>query len=565
MIINNSDDGSLMKSLLGNINQRRVSSRIFKALYYLIPISFLIGFLLTWFFLPSITRTTTIKRPKDQPLSDNDVRSNEEHFIHNGYQLQHTNFSNDQLKVIEEMKHSWLAYRKYAWGNDHLKPISRTYHNWFGLGLTAIDSIDTLVLMGLKDYVDEIVDWSTKSLDFDKDVNVNCFETTIRVLGGLLSAYHLTGYPVFKEKALDIGDRLYYCYKSSSSKVPFSDVNLKHRSSKSPTWFIESSTSEVSTIQIEFRDLSRLVGDSKYEKTAFQTSILLHDLVKANDPLVPMFVNPNTEKFKRSRITFGARADSYYEYLMKQYIQTGIKWLEEDFIDAIHAMKNRLLKTTKGTYKLTYIAEITESGSISPKQDHLVCFLPGTLALGYYKFTQKYKNNLNIPTHRSRPLDAIYKEHLEIAEQLARTCYFTHNTTETGLPPEITYFELEETNPELFIHTNDRHNLLRPEYIESLFYLYHITKKEMYREQGRQILNSFIKYSRVENGGYTTISDVTNKDDVKPRDFQESFWTGETLKYLFLLFSDDSKLIETILNNFVINTEAHLINLYNDS
>ena len=342
--------------------------------------------MLTWLFLPSISKINPIKRAKDQPfnqrlIKDNEILTNKEDGDHhqsshlnelNGFKLQHHNFSDDQMKVIKEMKHSWIAYKQYAWGKDHLKPISKTFHTWFNVGLTMIDSIDTLILMGLKDYVSEIVDWSANHLDFNKDINVNCFETTIRVLGGLLSAYHLTGEQVFKEKALDIGDRLYYCYKSSSSKVPLSDVNLKHRTSKSPVWFVESSTSEVSTIQIEFRDLSRILDDSKYETIAFQTSVLLHKLIKdANDPLVPMYINPNTEQFRRSRITFGARADSYYEYLLKQFIQTGIKWLEEDYLDAMEAMKNRLLKTTKGDFKLHYIAELTESGSISPKQDHL--------------------------------------------------------------------------------------------------------------------------------------------------------------------------------------------------
>lgn len=122
---------------------------------------------------------------------------------------------------------------------------------------------------------------------------------------------------------------------------------------------------------------------------------------------------------------------------------------------------------------------------------------------------------------------------------------------------------MDNQNPEFYIQSNDRHNLLRPEYIESLFYLYHVTKNEDYRVQGRKILDAFIKYCRVETGGYTTINDVTNSENTKPRDFQESFWTGETLKYLFLLFSDDSKIIETILDHYVINTEAHLINLYN--
>lgn len=89
-----------------------------------------------------------------------------------------------------------------------------------------------------------------------------------------------------------------------------------------------------------------------------------------------------------------------------------------------------------------------------------------------------------------------------------------------------------------------------------------MTKKETYRQQGRQILDAWIKFCRIESGGYTTINDVTNKYDVKPLDFQESFWTGESLKYLFLLFSDDQQLIGDLLDHWVINTEAHLIRLY---
>lgn len=193
----------------------------------------------------------------------------------------------------------------------------------------------------------------------------------------------------------------------------------------------------------------------------------------------------------------------------------------------------------------------------------MACFLAGSLAFGYYHFNKKYKNSSNIPSYKGRPLDSIYKEHLDIAERFARTCWFTHNTTETGLAPEITYFELENTDPELYIQPADRHNLLRPEYIESLFYLYHVTKNEDYRVQGRKILDAFIKYCRVENG-YTTINDVTNKKDVRPRDFMESFWTGETLKYLFLLFSDDYKLIDNLFENYVINTEAHFVRIYNN-
>lgn len=48
-------------------------------------------------------------------------------------------------------KHSWNGYKKYAWGHDNVKPISRRYHEWFGLGLTIVDSLDTMYIMGLND------------------------------------------------------------------------------------------------------------------------------------------------------------------------------------------------------------------------------------------------------------------------------------------------------------------------------------------------------------------------------------------------------------------------------
>ena len=55
-----------------------------------------------------------------------------------------------QEKVVDAFLHAWKGYKDYAWGHDHLKPISKTYNDWFHLGLTIIDSLDTLYIMGLK-------------------------------------------------------------------------------------------------------------------------------------------------------------------------------------------------------------------------------------------------------------------------------------------------------------------------------------------------------------------------------------------------------------------------------
>ncbi len=133
-----------------------------------------------------------------------------------------------QKSVAAALKHAWDAYVAHAWGHDHLKPMSRSAQNWFGLGLTIVDSLDTLYMVGLREEFMRARDWVATSLDFsDKDKDVNLFETTIRVLGGLLSAFHLTRDRVFLDKGKDLGDRLLGAFTSPSG-VPYSDVNLRY-------------------------------------------------------------------------------------------------------------------------------------------------------------------------------------------------------------------------------------------------------------------------------------------------------------------------------------------------
>lgn len=110
----------------------------------------------------------------------------------------------------------------------------------------------------------EAREWVNKHLHFDVNRDVNLFEVTIRVLGGLLSAYHITRDDMFLKKAVDLADHLMPCFETPSG-IPYSDVNLFTRKSHAPKWSPDSSTSEVATIQLEFRDLSRITGDPKYE------------------------------------------------------------------------------------------------------------------------------------------------------------------------------------------------------------------------------------------------------------------------------------------------------------
>ncbi|VEN43577.1 unnamed protein product [Callosobruchus maculatus] len=176
--------------------------------------------------------------------------------------------------------------------------------------------------MGLKEEYREARDWVDKHLHFNINRDVNLFEVTIRVLGGLLSIYHFSKDEMFLTKAIDLGDRLLPCFESDSG-IPFSDINLFTRKAHAPKWSPDSSTSEVTTIQLEFRDLSSASGDPKYENAADKVSRHVHKLEKL-DGLVPIFINANSGQFRSyATITLGARGDSYYEYLLKQWIQTG--------------------------------------------------------------------------------------------------------------------------------------------------------------------------------------------------------------------------------------------------
>ncbi|CAN1249107.1 Mannosyl-oligosaccharide 1,2-alpha-mannosidase MNS3 [Linum perenne] len=487
-----------------------------------------------------------------------------------------------QQKVKEAFIHAWSGYRKYAMGYDELVPLSqRGTDGLGGLGATIVDALDTAMLMGADDIVSEAGSWVEIHLSelIKKKGQVNLFETTIRVLGGLLSAYHLSGGEkganitgkgpnpvVYLDTARDLADRLLLAFTSSPTSIPFSDVILHDPSAhRAPDGL--SSTSEVSTLQLEFNYLSTLSGDPKYSMEAMKVLEHMKDLHKV-DGLVPIYISPDSGQFSGENIRLGSRGDSYYEYLIKVWLQQGrnrdakFAYLHDMYTEAMKGVRHRLVKKSIPN-GLVFVGELPygPNGAFSPKMDHLVCFLPGTLALGATKgFTKKKATIENLMTFEDL-------ENLKLAEDLAKTCFEMYSVTSTGLAPEIVYFHTEEYSEDgrdggnksskyiddIIIKPLDRHNLLRPETVESLFVLYRITEDPKYREWGWQIFEAFEKYTKVDSGGYSCLDDVTNLPP-RRRDKMETFFLGETLKYLYLLFGDSSVIP---LDKFVFNTEAH--------
>lgn len=209
-----------------------------------------------------------------------------------------------QQKVKEAFIHAWSGYREYAMGYDELMPLSkRGIDGLGGLGATIVDALDTAMIMEVDEVVHEAGSWIEKNLNerINEKGQVNLFETTIRVLGGLLSAYHLSGGEnggntsskgpnpvVYLDTAKNLADRLLMAFTLSPSDIPYSDVVLRDRSAHAAPDGL-SSTAEASTVQLEFNYLSALTGDPKYSLESMKVLEHMKTLPKVKG-LVPIFI-----------------------------------------------------------------------------------------------------------------------------------------------------------------------------------------------------------------------------------------------------------------------------------
>lgn len=448
-------------------------------------------------------------------------------------------FGERQAAVAEAVKWAWKGYKQCAWGKDDLLPLSCKGGEWFDLGITLVDSLDLLWLVGMDEEFQEAKDWVANDLSIRRDEEVNLFEATIRVLGGLLSAYFVSGDGVFRERAAELGEALSPAFQSKTS-VPHSDVNLLSGRANNPGG--DSSLAEATSVQLEFKYLAHVTGDEQLAVMANEAmdAVLaarthLHNNEHAAHGLLPIYLGPGSGRFQsKASVTLGARGDSYYEYLLKQWLFSGKRDAEflAEYQRAMRGVREVLVRDMGG---FTFVGEILNGDDFSPKMDHLVCFLPGTLALGYW--------------HGADDSDT-GDEHLRLAQQLMRTCMHGHELGRTGLAPEIWWFRNSD-GP--YIKSADAFSLLRPESAESLFYLWRITRDPIYRQWGWDLFQALETHAKVADGGYASIEDVREAKP-KQRDKMESFFLAETLKYLFLLF-DDADLLP--LDRVVFNTEAH--------
>ena len=445
-------------------------------------------------------------------------------------------------KIKYATKELWASYKKYAWGYDELKPLGmHGTDNWGGMGVTLVDSLDTLWILGLKDEFNDARDWVTRHMTYKKASTVSVFETTIRVLGGLLAAYDFSGDAIFLSKARELGDMLSPAF-STSSGIATGQVDL-HTGHTNNGWSGGSAIlSEFGSLQLEFRNLAKYAKSQKYEDMSMRGLRFMYSRYPRNG-LLGVKIDIASGKPTDNTITLGALGDSFYEYLLKVWIQGGKKesWLREMYDQSMNGVMDLLLASSSPG-NLVFVAD-WNGRSQHRKMDHLVCFLPGILALG------AHTDPLGADSERA-------KRDIAVAKSLMYTCHEMYHSTKSGIAAEFYEFPKGkgiQVSPQAPFY------ILRPETAESLFVLGQLTGDPIYREWSWQIWQAIEEHCKLPHG-YGALRNV-NAPEKGCDDRMESFFLGETIKYLYLT-QNPEKIID--LDEYVFNTEAHPTRIFKD-
>uniref|UniRef100_A0AAY5E7J0 alpha-1,2-Mannosidase n=1 Tax=Electrophorus electricus TaxID=8005 RepID=A0AAY5E7J0_ELEEL len=415
---------------------------------------------------------------------------------------------------LQMMKFAWDNYRQYAWGKNELRPLTRNGHigNMFGglRGASIVDSLDTLYIMGLTEDYKEAKEWVINNLDLNSVRNgeASLFEVNIRYVGGLLSAYYLTGEEVFKQKVLELGEKLLPAFNTPTG-IPRGVINLGSGTSWSWGWASAGSSilAEFGTLHLEFVHLTELSGNPIFTEKVMNIRKLLDKIEKPHG-LYPNFLSPVSGNWVQHHVSLGGLGDSFYEYLIKSYLMSDRTDEEAKrmYYSALEAIEANLVQKSPGG--LTYVAE-WRGGILDHKMGHLACFSGGMVGIGA---------DDSVPEKR--------QHYLDLAAEITHTCHESYSRSATKLGPEAFRFDggAEATGTRL----SDRYYILRPEVIESYMYMWRLTHDPKYRQWGWEAVEALEKHCRVD-GGFSGIRDVY-ASTVSHDNMQQSFFLSETLK-----------------------------------
>ncbi|KAF8257602.1 glycoside hydrolase family 47 protein [Lactarius quietus] len=456
------------------------------------------------------------------------------------------NTTQDLADVVEIFTDSYDAYRMYAFGHDEVAPASKTALDpRNGWGATIVDALSTMEIMGLTSYLSDALAF-VQNVDFSKSktpATVSVFESTIRYIGGLLSAYELGGQEnqFLVDKAKQLADSLSVAWTQGNA-IPYGYVNFNTSSPVKAT----SSIAEAGTLTLEWSRLSQYTDDNKYTELAEAAALKIMNNPAPLLGLPAQGIDPSTGKpvggyigciFDSSACaaqltaisqTWGGGSDSYFEYLIK-YARLSSNTTDNRFADAwLTAVDSSIkyLKRTSTAGAHVYLADIDDQGLVRHVGSHLACFLAGNWLLG-----GKLADNATI---------------VSVALQLNDACWNTYAGDATGIGPET--FAYASSDGGYTGTVNDVPQNQLEFYSEHGYYI----SAQIIFSARRSAVKSFNKYLNTSTG-FAGITDVNNINTTRD-DETQSFWFAEVLKYLYLTFDDPSHIS---LDDYVFNTEAH--------
>ncbi|KAK4478154.1 hypothetical protein RD792_017436, partial [Penstemon davidsonii] len=453
-------------------------------------------------------------------------------------------------EVREMFYHAFDGYMTHAFPKDELKPLSCGGEDTLGgYALTLIDSLDTLVLLGDRERFTTSVEWIGKNLRFDINKTISVFETTIRILGGLLSAHLIasdynTGMriPSYEDELLhlaeDLARRMLPAFDTPTG-IPFGSVNLLHgvdeNESKAKPFCILftllkfctqtiTSTAGGGTLTLEFGVLSRLTNDPIFEQVT-KNAVRGLWARRSRINLVGAHIDVFSGEWTQKDAGIGTSIDSFYEYLLKAYLLFGDEEYLFIFQEAYRAAMHYL-------YNDPWYVEVNMNSAalVWPLFNSLQAFWPGLQVLA---------GDIEPAIRTHAAFFSVWKKY--------------------GFTPEG--FNLATFS----VQRGQKSYPLRPELIESTYWLYKATRNPRFLDAGRDMLASLQSAARC-TCGYCHISDV---EFHQQEDHMESFFLAETVKYLWLLFdlaAGPDNLVENgPYKSSILRQETHTSNIAKDS
>jgi len=411
-------------------------------------------------------------------------------------------------EVVNETLRSWNAYKTYAWGHDELKPLSKSYNDWYRepLYISLIDAYSTLKIMGLEKEASEIEHFVADSLSFDKDMEVKTFEVIIRILGGLLSIYDLSGNEAILAKAQDFGNRMMPAFQSPTG-LPYYWVNLKTRAVSGDIINV----AEASSNLIEMGVLSYYTQNPIYYQAAKKATRTIFEN-RSSIGLIAQDISVTTGKWTNNESHIGACTDSYFEYLYKGYLLFGDPELKQMWDQTLPPIQKYLAVETDTSL---WFGRVNQQTGVFTSSEVTLwdAYFPGLLAL-------------------SGNLESAKKSQLSWHKLWCKN----------GIEPMVYDFKTDEI-------LNFKYHL-NPEIMESAYYLFYFTADSLYYRMGETYFSDLKKYCRTELA-FTHLKNVVTKEQ---DDQMSTFFFAETLKYLYLTFSNQKNINPEAV---VFSTEAH--------